>query len=237
MEQIKKIRMIIACWILLVFILLGCATPLTRERGSSVSGELMQGSECPSFRELEAELESLKGEKLGLEKEVKALKKKLDSNTPEYWIEYGRASLLFNNLQSAIIGFRRALDLNPQYLPAYKHLGMLLLNLKYYNDAKEIYEEAIQVFAEDSELWTSYGYCLIDLGNNKEALEAFQRSIELNTDPSSVVSARLGASALLKRQGDKAAAKREYEEAVKSHPEIVKMLKEQRDRANSDLGK
>lgn len=151
-----------------------------------------------------------------------------DPQNPEYWVEYGRASLFSNNPQGAEMAFRWALQLNEQYLPAYRHLGLVLVNLGRYKDADEVYEKATKIFDKDSELWAGYGYLLVDLGKDKKALEAFRRSIELNTDTVSVVSARLGSSVLLRRQGDEAAGQREYEEALRINPEIVRILKEQK---------
>lgn len=151
-----------------------------------------------------------------------------DPQNPQCWVEYGRACLFSNNHQGAEMAFGQALKLNDKYPPAYKHLGIVLVNSQRYQDAKEVYEQALQI-TEDSELWTAYGYCLVDLGDDKKALEAFQKSLEVSTDPVSVVSARLGASVLLRRQGDHEGAQREYAEALKINPGIVDVLKEQKE--------
>lgn len=149
-----------------------------------------------------------------------------DPQNPEYWVEYGRAALFSNNPQGAEQAFRNALRLNEQYLPAYKHLGLVLVNTGRAQEAESVYERALQLFEQDSESWTAYGYCLLEAGNDTKALEAFRRSTELNTDPTAVISARLGAAALFRRQGDDVQAQAEYEEAVKVNPEIVRLLSE-----------
>jgi tetratricopeptide (TPR) repeat protein len=150
----------------------------------------------------------------------------MESQDPVSWLEYGRASLFAKNFQEAEAAFRRALQMNNQYLPAYKHLAISLLYQQRKKEAASVYQQAFQVTENDSEIWTGYGYCLLDLGKESEALKAFQRSIATNSDSFSVVSARLGASALFFRQGNKVAAQREYEEAVKFNPEINQMLEE-----------
>lgn len=157
---------------------------------------------------------------------IEALEK---SNNPENWVESGRARLLAKDLRGAETAFRQALRLDDKYLPAYKHLGLVLVELKRYQETKDIYEQALlRISDEDSELWTAYGYCLVNLDNDNKALEAFQRSINLNNNSVAVISARLGASALLRRRGDIVGAQREYEEALKADPEIVKILREQK---------
>lgn|GEM_PF-3054465 len=138
-----------------------------------------------------------------------------DPLNPEAWVEYGRAALFSNNLSAAEMAFRRALSLNENYLPAYKHLGMVLVTIKRFTDAKVNYEHALHISEKDSELWTAYGYCLVDLGNKKEAIEAFKKSIEANTNAVAVVSAHLGLSGIFRTTGDELSAKREIQEAVK----------------------
>jgi tetratricopeptide (TPR) repeat protein len=158
-----------------------------------------------------------------------------DPRNPERWVEYGRACFLSNNPYGAELAFKKAIQLNGKYIPAYKHLGLVLVTLQRKSEAEEIYKQALKISDSNSELWTAYGYCLIDLGRDKQASQAFQRSITLNTDPVSVISARLGVSALLHRQGDETGAQREYEEAVRINPEIVRMLSEQKALTDTEI--
>jgi len=152
-----------------------------------------------------------------------------DPGNPECWVEYGRASMFSNNPNGAEMAFRRALELNKNYLPAYKHLGAVLVNMQRYQDAEKVYEQALHICSNDSALLTAYGYCLVDSGKDNEALGVFRQSIKSDADPLSVVSARLGASALLHRQGDEVSAKAEYKKALQASPEIVRMLSEQKE--------
>lgn len=145
---------------------------------------------------------------------------------PESWVEYGRACFFSDNSQGAEMAFKQALQLDEKYLPGYKHLGLVLVKLQRYQDAQKVYEQAIRVSDGDSELWTAYGYCLVDVGDSGGASKAFRRSVELNTDPLSVISARLGAAALLHRQGNKNALRREYEETLKINPEVARILEQ-----------
>lgn len=144
-----------------------------------------------------------------------------------YWFEYGRTALLSNDNYGALVAFNAAIQLNKKCLPAYKHLGLLLVSCKRYKKAKEIYEMVLYE-QKDSELLSAYGYCLFDLGKDNQALEAFKESIKTNSDPISVASARLGASAILKRQGDEVAAEHEFEEATKINREIGRILDKQK---------
>jgi tetratricopeptide (TPR) repeat protein len=158
-----------------------------------------------------------------------------DPANPERWVEYGRACLLSDNPYGAELAFKKAIQLNEKYIPAYKHLGLVLVTLQRQSEAEEVHKQALKISDSDSELWTAYGYCLIDLDKDKQALEAFQWSISLNTNPTSVISARLGASALLRRQGDEVGAQREYEQAVSINPDIVRIVDEQKALGDTEI--
>ena len=151
-----------------------------------------------------------------------------DPENPECWLEYGRASLLSKNPLAAEYAFKRAIDLDKHYLPAYKHLGLILTRQRKFDEAKRYYELALNLWNKDSELWTAYGYCLHDLGLKEDALLAFRKAVKISSDFPSVVSARLGACVLLRRMGRKDAAKHEYQEAAKIYPQLDQLLEKQK---------
>jgi ankyrin repeat protein len=153
-----------------------------------------------------------------------------DPNNVGYWIEYGRACLLSNNPHGAEMAFLRAIQLDPKCQLAYRHLGLILMRLQRYEDAEKVYKKALEVNpVESGATWTAYGYCLVGLRRDEEALSAFRESCKLNTDVPSVISAKLGISGLLLRRGDTEGAEREYKDAIKLDPEIVKILEKQRE--------
>jgi len=147
-----------------------------------------------------------------------------DPMNPESWVEYGRISLYSKDPKEAERAFRKAIEVDKKFLPAYKHLGLLLMTGGRHQEAQQVYLMALKMNKKDSELWTAYGYCLADMGESGKALEAFNKSVEANTSPVSVVSARLGSSGVLQKMGDEGGAKREYDEAVKISPEIEKIV-------------
>ncbi|MGA2028420.1 MAG: ankyrin repeat domain-containing protein [Syntrophobacteraceae bacterium] len=153
-----------------------------------------------------------------------------DPNNVGFWIEYGRACLLSNNPHGAEMAFLRAIQLDPECQLAYRHLGLILMTLERYEDAEKVYQKALEINpSESGATRTAYGYCLVALGRDEEALSAFRTSCELNADVPSVISAKLGISALLLRRGDTKGAEREYKAAIELDPDIVKILEKQRE--------
>jgi Tfp pilus assembly protein PilF len=145
-------------------------------------------------------------------------------NSPEYWVECGRGSLYSRDGKDAEQAFRRAIDLDWNFLPAYKHLGLLLVSAKRPAEAEKIYLQALKLNERDSELLTGYGYCLSAMGLPDRALKTFYKSAEANSNQVAVISALLGASGILEKRGDRQGADREYAEALKINPDIAKTL-------------
>ena len=149
---------------------------------------------------------------------------KRSPETVEIWLDYGKACLYEGNGLGAELAFRAALRLDEGAVQTYEHLAMVLMRRDRIVEARCLYEKAVTLPGAESRLWSGYGFCLLDLGNEADALKAFRQSVRLNTDQAAVVSARLGASVVLRRSGDLGGAQSEYEEAVKVNPGLAASL-------------
>lgn len=61
-------------------------------------------------------------------------------------------------------------------------LGYELLESKKAEDALLIFQANIEIYPSSANVWDSYGECLLLLGKEKEGLEAYRKSLELDSD-------------------------------------------------------
>lgn len=145
-------------------------------------------------------------------------------NNPINWVIYGKLALFCKNFQTADLAFRQALDINNKYLDAYKLLSLTEIANGQKLSAKYTYDEAIKNCSGDSALFTSYGYCLLDNNEVEKATNAFKKSAQINSDPVSVASAKLGLAGIYKRYGENELSRAEYEGSLQIYPELSTIL-------------
>jgi len=147
-----------------------------------------------------------------------------DLNSPINWVIYGKLALFCKNFQTADLAFRQALEINNMYLDAYKLLALTEIANGHKISAKYTYDEAIKNCSGDSGLFTSYGYCLLDNNEVENAINAFKKSVQINSDPVSVASAKLGLAGIYKRHGENELSRAEYEGSLQIYPELSTIL-------------
>jgi tetratricopeptide (TPR) repeat protein len=78
---------------------------------------------------------------------VTALKEILQDNPQDNFARYGLAMEFskLGSLEEAVSEFKHLLSINPDYIAAYYHTGQTLEKLGQYDDAKETYQQGIQV--------------------------------------------------------------------------------------------
>ena len=74
----------------------------------------------------------------------------------------------------------RCLELSPNFAPAYNHLGWLLIDVREYEKALEVFRKGVDRVPEAACLRFGAGRTLMDLGRHAEAVEAFQKAVELD---------------------------------------------------------
>lgn len=145
-------------------------------------------------------------------------------NNPINWVIYGKLAFFCKNFQAAELAFRQALEINNTYLDAYKLLALTEIANGQNFIAKYTYDEAIKNCPGDSALFTSYGYCLLDNNEVENAINAFKKSVQINSDPVSVASAKLGLAGIYKRHGENELSRAEYEGSLQIYPELSTIL-------------
>ena len=106
--------------------------------------------------------------------------------------ESKRAAARLNNLgvaymnqqrsEQALESFQRAYELDPELYAARLNVGIALLNSQRYDEAREILAEATQQEPANPRVWYNLGLLDNNLGQAEQALEAFQRVVQLDSE-------------------------------------------------------
>ncbi len=116
---------------------------------------------------------------LAKENALKALS--VDDTLAEAHASLGLVSMNhFWDFASAEREFRRAIDLNPNYAPAYHWYGVMLSFLKKYEDAIQMLARAADLDPHFLPLDQSVGVALLESGRSEEALGRFRRIVKEN---------------------------------------------------------
>lgn len=105
--------------------------------------------------------------------------------TPEFVTFYyneSRALQRGGNLPEAIKGLQGVIQLDPQFAPAQRDLGMIHLQAGRWDQAISSFESALRARPGDADLHNSLGSALVQAGRPGAALPAFQRAVELAPD-------------------------------------------------------
>lgn len=82
--------------------------------------------------------------------------------------------------EEAIAGYRRAIEINPDYLLAYSNLTLLLGKTKKRVEALKILESLIKKYPGDPRFFNNYGVILYDEKRFEEAIQNFEKSLKLD---------------------------------------------------------
>jgi len=110
---------------------------------------------------------------------------KHDPTVPYLWLALGRNYRILtiqaapSYLEDAVDAFERAIQIDPNYGPAYDELGWTYYNLQDYRKATEVLEQAIQI---DPNSWSAYNHLGVAYYSNRNyegVAEVMPRAIEL----------------------------------------------------------
>lgn len=120
-------------------------------------------------------------------------------------------------VKEAIVQFKRALEMNPEFSHAHNNLGIALARQGKIDEAIAEYEEALRLTPNYPEAHFNLGDALVRKGRLDDAIAHYQASIQLRPDyaPTRV---HLGNALLLKGLYDEAIAN--YQKALQLDPEV-----------------
>ncbi len=115
------------------------------------------------------------------EKKCSELIKKIK---PNYEIYNIYAVILFelNKYDDALIYWKKAIELNPQYYFGYNNLGNIFFKKDQYNDALEYYDKAIDLKSDYYEAHHNKGNVYVKCGDFENAIQSYDRAIQIKSD-------------------------------------------------------
>ena len=150
---------------------------------------------------------------LGRTGEAKAwLKKALEINPQNYTAWYLMGLFEPEDSAAAQVDYKKAIAIQPGFMPAQRELGMALLHQKEYAAAAPHLEKAVALERGDAQLHNYLGMCYVKTQRAAQAVKEHQRAIEL--DPK-LAEAHMNLAFDYQEVGNLQAAKSEYEEACR----------------------
>ena len=119
----------------------------------------------------------------------------------------GTEQMMVKKYKEAIVFFRRAIDLNPDFAEAYYNLGIAYEELGQHEDSVETLKKAIQLTPENANAHYALGYAYYRLKRYKESIDAFERSLALKPG-NAFARSKLGSAYLA--MGNKEKAQEQY---------------------------
>ena len=130
------------------------------------------------------------------------------------WIQAG------SDTQAARNAFAKSVELQPNFGPGHRELGMLEYQEKEYRDAATNLEKAVELGAKDAKVLNNLGICYDQTGQPAKALATLQEAVQL--DPQ-LAPAHLNLGLAYQKSGREAAAQREYDTACKLDNRLCKL--------------
>ncbi|MBY0575516.1 MAG: tetratricopeptide repeat-containing glycosyltransferase family protein [Gallionellaceae bacterium] len=124
----------------------------------------------------------------------------------------GNAAKREGNIAEAESFYRKAINADPDYMPAYYNLGNVLQLQGLYNEALGAYQAALNLAPDDYEIYVNTGVTLNAMNRFDEAIEAFSRAERLAPD---ALEPTVNKGVALDRSG-------RYEEAIDALNQAIK---------------
>lgn len=94
----------------------------------------------------------------------------------------GKVFFARNFLEEAVEQFQKTIEYQPDFIRAYKHLGLSYLKLRAYNMAAETFERAIELQPEFPDILDCLGVVYTHLSNYEKAKNHLQRAINIKAN-------------------------------------------------------
>lgn len=104
----------------------------------------------------------------------------LNSLYPDGWFALGAAALKARDVEKALDGFTRAVQLDPDNGEAWNNIACLHMIKKRSKEAFIAFKEALKFKRDSWQLWDNYGNVAMDVGNVSQALEAIQKVLNIS---------------------------------------------------------
>jgi len=145
---------------------------------------------------------------------------RLKPNYAEAYYGRGRVRYFLDNDRGAILDFNEAIRLKPNYAEAYYGRALAHRYVKAYKASSDDFLTALRLnpgYAKQPDIWSNFGQLLLDVGENKQALDHFNEALRLQSNHADALYGR--AIARYKLNGDLSAFISELEKAARLYRE------------------
>ncbi|XP_065622455.1 uncharacterized protein LOC112036046 isoform X1 [Quercus suber] len=106
----------------------------------------------------------------------------LNSLHPDGWFALGAAALKARDVQKALDGFTRAVQVDPDNGEAWNNIACLHMINKRSKESFIAFKEALKFKRDSWQLWENYCHVALDVGNIDQALEAIQKVSDMTSN-------------------------------------------------------
>ncbi|XP_050387564.1 uncharacterized protein LOC126803890 isoform X7 [Argentina anserina] len=106
----------------------------------------------------------------------------LNSLFPDGWFALGAAALKDRDIEKALDGFTRAVQLDPENGEAWNNVACLHMIKGKSKEAFIAFREALKFKRNSYQLWENYSHVALDVGNISQALEATRMVLDLTNN-------------------------------------------------------
>jgi tetratricopeptide (TPR) repeat protein len=149
-----------------------------------------------------------------------------DQRDVEIWFLYSTANAGLERFEDVIAACRKALEIEPNYLPALNSLASAHAALGRHAEATEAFATVLRLAPDNPAVLNNYGHALALSGRTEEARRALENAVRIQPF---YAEAHYNLAVLLDQIGMPAEALREYEQAATLKPELTHLLGERLD--------
>ncbi|WOG90974.1 hypothetical protein DCAR_0310221 [Daucus carota subsp. sativus] len=106
----------------------------------------------------------------------------MNSLFPDGWFALGAAALKARDVEKAMAGFTRSVQLDPDNGEAWNNIACLHMIKKQSKESFIAFKEALKFKRNSWELWDNFSHVAADIGNYSQALEAVGKILELTNN-------------------------------------------------------
>lgn len=144
-----------------------------------------------------------------------------DQRDTEIWFMYSTANAHLGRFEDVIAACRKALGIEPDYLPALNNLASALAALGRHEESAAEFAAVLRLAPDNPLVLSNYGHALALAGRAEEARVALESAVRIQPF---YAEAHYNLAILLEQTGSPADALREYEQAVTLNPKLTNLL-------------
>jgi Flp pilus assembly protein TadD len=150
------------------------------------------------------------------------LNKALEINPQNYrvWYELGHLESQTGN-SAAIRAYEKSIDIQPNFAPVRRDLGMLQFRQRNYPQAAKQLEKAADLGVNEAPLFNFLGISYSRTGRIQKAVASYQRALKLDPD---YAEAHLNLGFAYQRLARPVQAKKEYDAACRLDPNLCNLV-------------